>query len=513
MVYSSQKVISFGFGLMLLFLILITTVSLTNVTVLHDKIDVMVNVRNVKINLISDMRNIARERSLSLYRMVLLQDPFDIDEEKTQMSLLAGQFLKDRDQLTSLPMTADEKKQLEETLELVYDSTRTQKKLLGIIQNESFEEAKKFLMDTAIPKQNHLLKNYDLLLGFQNEISENEAVDAENTYHQTLIFLIVFSSSIIIIGILVSLYVIKKSISSERQLREVNETLETRVFERTTSLNNTNQELQATIETLKDTQDQLVQAEKMASLGNLVAGVAHEINTPVGVGLTAITFLQEQEQALHKQYEDDTITREHLESFLQESNEACNLVVSNIKRAATIIENFKRIAVDQTNEQFSVIDLSNYFNDIIMSLNPKIKQTKVIVSNCCSPGLTLYTNPGVIYQVISNLILNSILHGYEPQDEGVISINAKQEADHIDIKFCDDGKGIPEENLKKIFDPFFTTRRTMGGTGLGLNIVFNLITSTLHGNINVESKPNKGTCFLINIPILNANNENKNGKN
>ena len=326
MTYNSQKVITFGFGLMLLFLILITAVGLTNITSLNDKINDLVHIRNVKTSLISDMRNIARERSLSLYRMVLLKDPFDIDEEQVHMSLLAGQFLKDREQLFNIEMTADEQKNIEQTLEHVYASTKIQKELLSIIKTESFDKAQEFLMNTAIPEQNRLLLKYDQLLDFHNEISKNVALDADKKYQSTLIFLFLFSLSIIIIGILVSLYVIKKSTMAERQLREANETLEIHVLNRTKSLYHANQELQATVETLQDTQAQLVQAEKMASLGSLVAGISHEINTPIGVGLTAITYLQEQQQGFIANYEADTLTQEDFEKYMQQSHRSACMV-------------------------------------------------------------------------------------------------------------------------------------------------------------------------------------------
>ena len=326
MTYNSQKVITFGFGLMLLFLILITAVGLTNITSLNDKINDLVHIRNVKTSLISDMRNIARERSLSLYRMVLLKDPFDIDEEQVHMSLLAGQFLKDREQLFNIEMTADEQKNIEQTLEHVYASTKIQKELLSIIKTESFDKAQEFLMNTAIPEQNRLLLKYDQLLDFHNEISKRVALDADKKYQSTLIFLFLFSLSIIIIGILVSLYVIKKSTMAERQLREANETLEIHVLNRTKSLYHANQELQATVETLQDTQAQLVQAEKMASLGSLVAGISHEINTPIGVGLTAITYLQEQQQGFIANYEADTLTQEDFEKYMQQSHRSACMV-------------------------------------------------------------------------------------------------------------------------------------------------------------------------------------------
>lgn len=503
---SSGKVISIGFGIMLLFLILVTTVATTSTRSLNEKIDSLVHNRNVKTTLISDMRNIARERSMSLYRMVLLQDPFEVDEEQIHMSFLAGQFLNNREQLLSLKMSDDEELMLRLTLEQAYLSTRVQRELLGIIKNESFEIAKEFLMTKAIPEQNILLKKYDELLDLQKKKSELEAKDANKEHKRSKIFLLLFSSSIIGVGILISIFIIRKTASAEKQLLEANETLETRVLERTESLYHANQELQATIETLEDTQEQLVQAEKMASLGSLVAGISHEINTPIGIGVTAVTHLQEHHNNFVKEYENDTMTREDLESYLKESHEVCEIVLKNIHRAADLIKNFKQIAVDQSTDQFSDVDLNDYIDDILLSLHPKLKQTNISVSNQCDPKLTFFSNPGAIYQVISNLILNSLIHAYEPGDTGNITIISKRNDDIVTIDYSDDGKGIDKENLKQIFDPFFTTRRGAGGTGLGLHIIFNLVNNTLKGSIKVKSEINKGTHFIINIPVFKESN-------
>lgn len=497
---NSRKIIIFGFSLMLFFLILITAVGLTNVSILKDEINVLVSISNVKTSIISDMRNIARERSLSLYRMILLKDPFDIDEERTHMSLLASNFLKLRERLFNIEMTLEEEKKVNETLEFVYSSTKIQKKLLKIIKTGSFDEAQNFLINTAIPEQNILLKQYDQLIDFQKELSENIKDNAELKYQFTLIILSIFNVFIIFIGVLVSLYVIKKSTTAEQQLREANETLEARVNDRTNSLYQVNQELQTMIETLRDTQEQLVQAEKMASLGNLVAGISHEINTPIGVSLTAITYLEEQQYDLTSKYDAKKLTQEDLVEFLQNSHEACGIVRTNINRASELIKSFKQIAIDQSNEIFSNIDLCEYIDDILLSLNPKIKQTNISIINQCDKTLTLYTDPGAIYQILSNLIFNSLIHAYNENEKGKIIIDAKKTETTIQIKYCDDGRGIQPENLNKVFDPFFTTRLGSGGSGLGLHIIYNLITSTLKGSIKVENGENKGCCFLINIP-------------
>ena len=499
---NSFKVITIGFGTMLFFLILVATVALTSTHSLNEQINELVHNRNVKTNLISDMRNIARERSLSLYRMVLLQDPFEVDEEQMRMSSLAGQFLENREQLLQLKMSEDEELMLSLTLEQAYISTRFQRELVEIIKQESFDDAKEFLMQKAIPEQNLLLSKYDELIDLQKKKSELEAQSANKKHIQTRVFLFVFSLSIIAVGLGISIFVIRKTTRAEKALRAANENLESRVLERTHSLFEANQELQATIETLKDTQEQLVQAEKMASLGSLVAGISHEINTPIGIGVTAVTHLQEQHNDFIEHYKNDTMTREHLDDYLSQSDEVCKIVIKNINRAADLIKTFKQIAVDQSTNEFSNIDLHHYVDDILMSLHPKIKQTNVTVNNQCDTDLSIYTNPGAIYQVLSNLVLNSLIHAYDEGDTGNINVIAHVQEAMLELTYSDDGKGISEENLKKIFDPFFTTKRGAGGSGLGLHIIYNLVTNTLKGTIRAASKEGEGTSFFISLPMF-----------
>lgn len=288
---------------------------------------------------------------------------------------------------------------------------------------------------------------------------------------------------------------------SEMNLRTLNEELEFRVMKRTSQLNDANIELIKTVEELKQTQAQLVESEKMAALGNLVAGVAHEINTPVGIGLTAASHLVEETRRYEKLYQQGKLTRSDFNEFLLISVEISNLVLSNLDRAIRLIQSFKQVAVDQSISEKRRFNLKAYIDEILMSIHHQLKKEdyKIIVE--CSDDINLYSYPGALYQVFTNLILNSIIHGFHGKKHGAIKVVVSDRDERINIDYSDDGLGISEVHLKRIFEPFYTTRRNTGGSGLGLHIVYNLVTRTLKGRIECSSELNKGTSFKINFPF------------
>jgi PAS domain S-box-containing protein len=262
-----------------------------------------------------------------------------------------------------------------------------------------------------------------------------------------------------------------------------------------------NQTLSQSLEHLRQTQSQLVQAEKLASLGSLVAGISHEINTPLGIGVTSATALQEEMTLLQREYEAGSMRRSSLERFLRQGQEGCSILVRNLLRAAELIRSFKQVAVDQSSDERREIELGRYIDEVVLSLQPKFKGRAIQVLNQSEPGLSIETHPGAIYQILSNLLINALLHAYEPQDKGTIRIVAQRIGDEIQLDCADDGKGIAPEFRDRIFDPFFTTRRGTGGSGLGLHIVFNLVASTLHGRIGLVEDGGRGTTFRIRFPV------------
>ena len=237
----------------------------------------------------------------------------------------------------------------------------------------------------------------------------------------------------------------------------------------------------------------------MASLGGLVAGVAHEINTPIGIGLTGSSHFLELTQDIIRKFDNEDMTRNDFQEYTQNSLELANLIFSNLKRTNHLIKSFKQISVDQTSEEKRKFELKNYINEILISINSVIKKTKIKVIVKAENKIYLNSYPGAISQIITNLIFNSINHAYEDNEIGIITIDLKNENKKTIIVYKDDGKGIKKENLSKIFDPFFTTNRNKGGTGLGLNIIYNIITSQLKGSISCDSIENIGVKFIIKI--------------
>ena len=258
--------------------------------------------------------------------------------------------------------------------------------------------------------------------------------------------------------------------------------------------------LRQTLEQLERAQDQLIQSEKMAALGQLVAGVAHEINTPIGIALTAISFLAEQTTGFGTSYRDGQMKKSTLEAYLRTAHDSSELVRVNIHRAAELISSFKQVAVDQTSERQREFLMRDFLGELLTSLNPEFKRTRHAVEVICPDQVKMRSYPGALAQVVTNLVTNAQLHAFSEEQHGRICIDVTAGSEDVAISIVDDGKGIPEDVLPRIFEPFFTTRRGSGGTGLGLHIIYNLIREELCGTINVESVLGQGTRFVVTIP-------------
>ena len=275
---------------------------------------------------------------------------------------------------------------------------------------------------------------------------------------------------------------------------------------RTLELHLSNNELQNNISRLQETQTQLVQAEKMASLGGLVAGFAHEINTPLGIGVTSASNIHEEINTLHNAFESGEMKRSDLQKFIAHCRQGSDILMRNLQRTSELIRSFKQVAIDQSSDDWRPIELHDYVDEIILSIKPKWKHTAVQLVNECDPELNIYSHPGAIYQILSNLILNALIYAFDENQVGQNQINQilikiKTQEKFVCLDLSDNGKGISNEHQKKIFDPFFTTRRGSGGSGLGLHIVYNLVTATLRGTISCTSNLGEGTVFHIKLPF------------
>lgn len=258
----------------------------------------------------------------------------------------------------------------------------------------------------------------------------------------------------------------------------------------------------AALAELRQTQADLIQAEKLASLGQLVAGVAHEINTPLGISLTTATLLGDEVDRFSAAAANGQLPRSVFVRFVERMSEGSKLLFTNLTRAADLVHSFKQVAADQASGERRRFEMKTWLGDLLTSLGPALRKTSHQIHVECRPDLMIDTYPGALAQVVTNLLMNALAHAYDEGVSGRMVVQITEPAkDTVRIVFSDDGKGIPPHHIGKVFDPFFTTGRGRGRTGLGLHIVYNLVTSKLHGKIDIDSTPGKGTRFTIDLPV------------
>jgi signal transduction histidine kinase len=285
------------------------------------------------------------------------------------------------------------------------------------------------------------------------------------------------------------------------EVTRLNQNLEARVAARTRDLLEVNTTLARTVDELKWAQESLVRSEKLAGLGALVAGVAHELNTPVGNALTVASTLQDYTRTINAEFKS-ALRRASLEKFLEEATLASELIVRNLQRTAELVTSFKHVAVDQVSENRREFELRTTLLEIIATLSPMLKKTPYRLELSIEDGIVMNSYPGALGQIISNLVNNALLHAFSDREQGVMRLCVTAlETKEVKLEFSDDGVGMTEDTLRHIFDPFFTTRFGQGGSGLGMSIVHNLVSVLLGGSIDVQSVPGEGTRFTLFLPV------------
>ena len=252
---------------------------------------------------------------------------------------------------------------------------------------------------------------------------------------------------------------------------------------------------------LKASQQRVIEAEKMASITTLVTGIAHEINTPVGLSITAMSHFIDETKQLKADYDKEIMDEDEFEHYLHDSSQMADIVFKNLVRSAKLIEDFKQLSTDLKTSEPTTIDIKTHMEGVVLSLRKKIEKANVDVKIEVDEGLRIVTHADLIVQIFTNLILNSITHAFKDISKPEIKIKIKKKEDMMSISYSDNGIGMDEEHLHKIFDPFYTTNRKDGNTGLGMHIVYNLVAQKLDGSIEVTSKNNEGLHFLITLPI------------
>ncbi|TMO69217.1 sensor histidine kinase [Pseudoalteromonas aurantia] len=290
--------------------------------------------------------------------------------------------------------------------------------------------------------------------------------------------------------------------ADKQEIKQLNQSLEEKVNQRTIALREANQELLNTLERMHQYQNQIVENEKMASLGQMVAGVAHEVNTPIGLGVTGSTLLRDKLSDIRTAFEQKSLTSKQLERFIGDGIENLDLIYRNLNRAADLISSFKRVAVSQDLELSSDVNITNLLTNIITAMNADIAVKQPVIDIQCADGLTISSKSGPLQQVFEQLISNSLLHAFKGIENNSIDINISRSSNQLSILYTDNGCGVPNSIRKRIFDPFVTTKRGEGGSGLGMHLVYNLVTQALNGNIALDEDYASGTRFIISLPLV-----------
>lgn len=402
-------------------------------------------------NEIQKRQNIAEQRQVEL---VVLKK--DIDRQKLSIAVKEEQLNDVLLQLSSAKLDLEAKQkakeQQEQENETMANRIEANKNILGQQQSQLEQQELQLIK-----------KNEQLAQG-------KERIDQQSSY-------ITFLAGLITTAILFSILVVWLFIKNKKTTRKLSQTL-------------TN---------LKSMQDQLIQSEKLASLGKLTAGVAHEINTPLGIAMTSTSSALEVTRSIIGDFEQNHLTKSAMSKYFQSIEQSAELNMSSLNRVIELLNNFKQVAADQVVGEHREINFNDYVNEIMQTLSAELKRYRVTYQYQGDEDI-ITTVPGAIAQVLTNLVTNSLRHGFENQQSGHIVIKTEVKDETIMMIYTDDGNGMAPEVLQNIFEPFFTTKRNNGGTGLGMNIVYNIISQKLQGSIHIESEKGHGARFIITLP-------------
>jgi len=340
------------------------------------------------------------------------------------------------------------------------------------------------------------------IAGANHHYAENS-----NQFDELQLYIFIITAALIAIGLLTGWALIYSIVLPLKKMQK-HIVLYTHSGEITTALDivgkdeisTLSQSFNAMWQSLSNAQEDIIQSEKLSSLGSLVAGVSHEINTPLGIAVTIGTAIKQQVEEFVPLLKSGKMKHSNLDAFEKQLLEGFELLLPSLEKASTLIHNFKQVAVDQTSEIRRNFKLAEVVQETFATLHHKIKRTEIICDIDIDDDITMDSYPGALGQIITNLFNNALIHGFDDLNQGNIQIIAHQQNMQVILTISDDGKGISDENLSKVFDPFFTTKLGKGGSGLGLNIIYNLITSVMGGDIKVTNEDR--TTFVLTLPLI-----------
>lgn len=438
--------------------------------------------------------------SLRIYWHLLMPEsgkaPFIDDQEKTFKQLLSELDFTPSE-LALLAKAQEGSNQLTELEFKAFDAVQK-----GLEKSADYQHSEQRLFALSLLYSNDYFIEKAKTMSFINEFLElyelrsNERIESVHQQLYWLTRLAFFLFILLVLLLVYSLYI--RTYDKELFVK----TLRKEVEDRTQQLSEKCEELKEVINEMKATKNQLIESEKMASLGSLVSGVAHEVNTPLGVSVTLASHMQDETKQLSKNLEAGLLKRSDLENYCAESSESYQMLSSNLQRAANLIRSFKQVAVDQSCEELRSFKISEYLQEVLLSLHHMLKKTQIQVKvEAPENEIEVQTYPGALAQIITNLVMNAFIHAFNNgQESGQILLSIEYEQDNVKLKVEDNGKGMEQDVRDKIFELFFTTKRGSGGSGLGMNIVYNLVVHRLLGTISCQSSVGKGSTFLLRFP-------------
>lgn len=360
-----------------------------------------------------------------------------------------------------------------------------------IISDEQKKSVKEILIQTVLINEKYFLEIMDEIV---NQYDKETKIEVSKMRIVNWILYVLWLGTLALIGMTVIRPTIKKVAVLFLKIKQDEQELTVK-----------NNKLEETLTILNQTKHELLDAEKRSLLTSAIGGIVHDINTPLGICVTSVSFLQEISEDIKIAIKNKTLRSSQLNSFITQQQESISIVARNIDKVNELITSFKQIAVDQGSEQKRTINLKKYIEDTINALGPKLKKSRHKIIIMCAETIELDTYPSAFYQIFTNLIMNSIIHGFDEDQEGLINIDINiridnDEQEKIIIRYHDNGCGFNKEIQKRIFEPFFTTRKNQGGSGLGTEIIHKLVTTDLQGTINCQSVVGEGTTFTIEIP-------------
>jgi len=477
---------------------------------------------------INDLESIARAMRNSLF----LNDPHQIKEQLQDINVSKLEMAQSLSLLKD-SIQDEAGKEIIHEIDIVHSAyIVNQEDFVNMVSEKRMGEAKNLLLVDLHPYQIQYFNALDKLNKLQSSSMAEASEKISHSYLSSKNLMLVLTNIAALLSIIITVLItrallrqlggepdyaahvakkiaagdlfseIKVKSHDESSLLFVMRDMRDSLVERTEALEMTNMELEANVETLKRTQSDLVASEKMAALGSLVAGVAHELNTPIGNSVMTASTICHLTEELVTSAQSNAMKRSALEKYVNEMQQGSTILLRNLQRASELVQSFKQVAVDRETSQSRHFVLSEVVQEVVLMMQPLLKKSSFELTIDIPPQITMDSYPGPLGQVITNLINNALLHAFEGRAEGKIAISASMTGkSSVTLLVADNGCGISSENLSRIFDPFFTTKLGCGGSGLGLHIVYNIVHSVLQGNIRVTSNLNTGTRFELELPL------------